>query len=358
MKISKPKSNFNALNFNYPSNFIIVFKDEKNKLMIDTLAKHCNINPKNIQVNKISIINLQPKEKFICVIIVHVAYFYKIKKNEFCLYYFIDFKNKDILEKEVKEKIFSIGLLPYINLMILKDNAPYKLYDFDFKEIGTFINEKNKRISSEIIDYFNIKLENNKEYIKIHSLLICLLNIEEIRDFSPIRNNLDNTFLFSFCKILRIIRKQNIDFYSKISFKGIKDKFYKEYEDVLYNFIIQMRKLSNSENENILDDLNILIKLLILQIQKDLYKSDLNNEFIYDDISFPSEEIISKKTFIENLFFFKIELSKNCECSKTYEYKYFLQFDLNENDKDSIDILSLFKKLNDSTNCVCQKQIK
>lgn len=57
------------------------------------------------------------------------------------------------------------------------------------------------------------------------------------------------------------------------------------------------------------------------------------------------------------LFFFKIKLSKECGCPNLYEYKYFLQFDLNENDKSSSDILSIFKKLNE-TICDCNKKMK
>ena len=359
----KPKFENNGFQYSYPSNFFIVINDDKNQIMMHTLIKHYNINLENIKLYKISIINADPKDKFICVIIVHVAYFYKIKNKEFHLYFYIDFKDKDILEKEIKEKICLLGLIPYINFMIMNNNFPSNLYDVDLKEVGKLFKVEEKSISFESNEYFKIKLENIKEeYIKIRSLLVCLLNIEEIREFSPVGKKLDDTLLFSFCQLLRAIRKNNLYFLKKIIIPSIKEKVSNEYENVLYTFVVQMTKLSNEENKNIFDDLNILIKLLILQIQKDIFKSEKQREFNYTDAALPTENLLSEqnsnsKTFIENCFFFNIEISKNCGCPTTYEYKYFLRFDLNDIDKGQIDILSIFKKINESKKCDCQKDV-
>ena len=51
---------------------------------------------------------------------------------------------------------------------------------------------------------------------------------------------------------------------------------------------------------------------------------------------------------IQKLFFFEMEITKkSCKCkkNKSYQIKYYLEFDLNENDKDSINITDLFIKL-------------
>ena len=361
-----PKSNNEGLYYIYPSNFCVVIKDEKNEIIMDTLIKHYKIKRKNNIVHKISVIDVLGEEKYICVIINHVAYFYRIKKStkEFHLCFYIDFKDNTILEKEIKEKIFQMGLFSYINYMILdnnNNNYPYNLYDIDFKNIGKLFKAKDQTYLFDNNECFNIKLEKDNIYNKIHSLLICFLNIEDMKNYLPKENILDNTLLFSLCQLLRILRKNNQNFLNKIN-KSLKQKIYDEYENSLDNFLIQLRQLSDKENENIFNDLNILIKLLILQIQKEDYKSEnYNKEFNYTDAILPEKNMLDelniRKTLFEKIFFFKVELSKSCGCRKTYEYKYFLQFDLNDKDNDKVDIYSLLKKMDESTKCDCEKEV-
>ena len=63
---------------------------------------------------------------------------------------------------------------------------------------------------------------------------------------------------------------------------------------------------------------------------------------------------IDKKTIIEKLFCFEIEINKKCKCKENnilYQRKYYLEFDLNEEDKKSMDILLLLQKLYEKEKC-------
>ena len=375
----KPKYRINTIGHNYPLNFFIVSKEEKNKLMMDNLISYFEINNDEVIINKIMI----EKPNYICLLNNATAYFFtymKIKESQkekeiLDLSFFITFTDTKTMEGEIINKISSIGVETYINLMFLSNKEPYKIYDMDFNTIGTIIkiniNKKHSLIQS---DEYSYKIYNDHDLIKIHSLLICLSNIKELIEFTPKRSNeivikdknnkVDITFLLNFFAVLRIIKKENTKYYE--SFKN-DNIILKKYSDVYSIFLTQIQDLSTKENinkENIFNNLDLLIKIIILKLQKQLYQSETKDNFDYDDKTvFQNIEdlnrINNKKTLIQNLFFFEIEIIKKCKCkeNKSYQFKYYLEFNLNENDKNSIKIDDLFIKLKKTENCeICQKE--
>ena len=376
----KPKYRINTIGHNYPLNFFIVSKEEKNKLMMDNLITYFEINNDEVIINKIMI----EKPNYICLLNNATAYFFtymKIKESQkekeiLDLSFFITFTDTKTMEGEIINKISSIGVETYINLMFLSNKEPYKIYDMDFNTIGTIIKINiNKKNSLIISDEYSYKNYNEPDLVKIHSLFICLSNIKELIEFTPKRSNeivikdknnkVDITFLLNFFAVLRIIKKENTKYYKSIKNDNI---ILKKYSDVYSIFLTQIQDLSTKENinkENIFNNLDLLIKIIILKLQKQLYQSETKNNFDYDDKTvFQNIEdlnrINNKKTIIQNLFFFEIEIIKEgCKCkkNKSYQFKYYLEFNLNENDKNSIKIDDLFIKLKKTENCeICQKE--
>ena len=375
----KPKYRINTIGHNYPLNFFIVSKEEKNKLMMDNLITYFEINNDEVIINKIMI----EKPNYICLLNNATAYFFtymKIKESQkekeiLDLSFFITFTDTKTMEGEIINKISSMGVETYINLMFLSNKEPYKIYDMDFNTIGTIIKINiNKKNSLIISDEYSYKNYNEPDLVKIHSLFICLSNIKELIEFTPKRSNeivikdknnkVDITFLLNFFAVLRIIKKENTKYYE--SFKN-DNIILKKYYEVYSIFLTQIQDLSTKENinkENIFNNLDLLIKIIILKLQKQLYQSETKDNFDYDDKTvFQNIEdlnrINNKKTIIQNLFFFEIEIIKKCKCKEnnSYQFKYYLEFNLNENDKNSIKIDDLFIKLKKTENCeICQKE--
>ena len=111
--------------------------------------------------------------------------------------------------------------------------------------------------------------------------------------------------------------------------------------------------------------MNLLIKLIIIQLQKEFYKSRYDLEFNYDDTNpYPMRDMLNQinsvKTIISNLFFFEFEIEKKCSCkqNKLYEQNYYLKFELNEEKKETIPIISLFEQLKVKKKCECGKECK
>ena len=376
----KPKYNINSFGHNYPSDFFIVIKEEKNKLMMDNLINYFEVKDEEIIINKILI----EQPNYICLLNNSMVYFFafmKIKDSQkekeiLDLSFFITFTDKITMEKEIN-KISLTGVELYINLMFLSNKEPYKIYDMKFNTIGSIINinQKNSFIKS---DEYSYRKPDKSDFIKVDSLFICLSNIKELKDFIPKRNNeivikdknnqINLTFLINFFAVLRIIKKKNTKFYESITNTNI---ILEEYDDVYQIFLTQIQELTPKENENnlnIFNCLNLLTKIIILELQKQLYLSETKNNFNYDDKkvfqSLESLNIINnKKTMIQQLFFFEMEITKkSCKCkeSKSYQIKYYLEFNLNENDKDSKNITDLFiNKLKKTIKCeICQKDRK
>ena len=298
-----------------------------------------------------------------------IAYFYKgedkkeTQKEKIVieLSYAIKFNNEKIMEQELTNRISSFGIEFYINHMFLSNKGT--IYDLNFDKIGELIN-----INENEIFIKGMKQEEKKKIknIKLNSLLICLSNIKELRDFIPkkiVKNDKDDeeniddiTFHLNFFAILRIVKKKNPELLIGNNFEN---KLI-DYADIYKIFITQIKDLSTKENKNekidIFENINLLIKTIILELQDKLYQSENNKSFIYDytkTLQFKPNKI-DKKTIIEKLFCFEIEINKKCKCKENnilYQRKYYLEFDLNEEDKKSMDILLLLQKLYEKEKC-------
>ena len=197
----------------------------------------------------------------------------------------------------------------------------------------------------------------NKESSNIHSLLICLSNIKELRNYIPKKKDKnDFSFLLNFFAVLRIVKKNNEEFLKKIKYDNI---ILQKYDEIYTIFLTQIQDLSikGNKNINIFDNFNVLIQKIILELQKELYRSETNKDFDFDNTMLYANEKIqnnNERTLIQNLFFFEIEITKkNCKCSKNkfYQLKYYIEFELNKKDDNSLSIISLFNKLSETGTC-------
>ena len=367
-----PKYSINDFGHRYPTSFFIVSKNDKNKLMMDNLINYFGINQEDIVINKIYL----EKHNYICLLINSTAYFFtylKIKEKQKekeiqDLSFFITFINEKIMEEEITKKISLIGVESYINLMFLSNEEPYKIYDMNFNRIGCFINTNSESLI--INEEYSHMVNNTDEAIKIRLFLTCLSNIKELADYIPEKNDeiikddnnnkIDINFLLNFFAVLRIIKKWNTEFFVKIKQNNI---ICQKYDEVYGIFLTQIQDLSTNENENIVKNLNILIKKVILELQKQLYQLNTKKKFDYDEERPFKKNLIQinqGKTIFQKLFFFELEITKkNCTCrNKVYELKYYLEFNLNENDKDQTKISSLFEKMSKDEVCnLCKKKI-
>ena len=253
------------------------------------------------------------------------------------------------MEKEIKKIILTSDIKSYINFMIIIKDQSSKLYDIYFQKIGRFINlHNNKKIE--------ILKENAHPYIKrmyeeddiVQAILACLVNIKEIKDYIPNGKNLirSDSFLFHFFQILRIMWSYK---------KKYMDKNVKEYIGIFDSFMFQLKDFSFTPNINIFKDLKLLVNIIIMNLQKEFYKLDYHEEFIYEDGILLNQAKLNilnnNKTLLQDLFFFRMKISqmhkvkKEIENIDEYYLKYFLEFDIKEDDKSSIDIIKLFKKL-------------
>jgi hypothetical protein len=102
------------------------------------------------------------------------------------------------------------GVVPYINLRVFNANEPYILIDINLNKIGYLYNHRKNAIKPKINEFSYLN-EPNKDYIKIHSVLICLMNIIKLKDLILDNNDLNIKenmhFLFNFFKVSITIKK-------------------------------------------------------------------------------------------------------------------------------------------------------
>ena len=141
------------------------------------------------------------------------------------------------------------------------------------------------------------------------------------------------------------------------NFGDKNEKNFQDYENIYTSFIMQINKLSENKGiNNIFDNLKSLFEEILLQIQNELYELKYKKKFNYQDRLFNEkselENLNSKKTVLEDLFFFENESSQNRggkNINNSFFMRYFLEFDINEKEVVK-DIKSLFDKLNESIN--------
>ena len=344
----------------YPINFNIVLKDKKTESIIENILE---INEEDIAINKGFVITEERKsvkKKYVYIGIIDDSsiYFYLLENKEYIPCFLIMYNNKANIEKEINEKILSIGIWPYINFMVLNNNnnKQSKLYNIDFIEIGS-LQVLNKNFNGILKDRKFPYIENiNVNYKNIKALLICLSNINEIKNYIPLKLNLikKDSFLFYFFQILRMMWSHKTKFVEKIKV---------EQENIFLNFLIEIRQLSGINEEiNIFNNLKILVETIILNLQKDYCKIKYNEEFIYQNNIYKNNKGLNQKNnekiFMQDIFFFDIGLIQECKnCKRKIEDNYttyYLEFDVKENMED---MLSIFKNLDLKLKCECGKDI-
>ena len=153
------------------------------------------------------------------------------------------------------------------------------IYDLKFDKIGELININENEIFIKGMKQEEKKKIKNNRFFKLNSLLICLSNIKELRDFIPKKivkndkddegNIIDITFHLNFFAILRIVKKKNPELLIGNNFEN---KLIEKYANIYNIFITQIEDLSTKENKNekidIFENINLLIKTIII---KNLY---------------------------------------------------------------------------------------
>ena len=173
-------------------------------------------------------------------------------------------------------------------------------------------------------------------------------------------------FLANFFKVLGVIKKDYRNFLKNIKSQDKREKIANEYEQAYSIFLVQIQELS--KEKNILDDIDLLIKLVLLKLQNQLYELEFGKKIDFDEskIFLNKNDLIqfnNNKTYFQKLFFFGVEISRKCKCNgnpnKYYRLKYHLNFSLSEKDKDSMLIKDLFEKLKkDKCDCGKEQSIK
>ena len=105
----------------------------------------------------------------------------------------------------------------------------------DFKEIGSLIKISKK---FEILKKreFPYMKKMRDEYIKVYSILECLINIKELKDYIIKDNKLiEDSFSFHFFQILRIMWNYPERYEIQNS---------NEFENLFSSFLIQLQELS------------------------------------------------------------------------------------------------------------------
>lgn len=330
--------------YGIPVEFGIICKEEKTINLIDDIKKTLDIKEEFV-VYEMIVLKNPLGNIYICIIKGNIIYFYRLEKKKYNFYFLINYYTENIMKKEVKENLISTDIEYYINFMILKREIPYKLYDIDFQEIGELVIPKSKK-KIKILDNYEkpfIKSINENDKI-IQTILACLANIIEIKNYIPPKKEIiKDSFLFIFFQIIRIIWSYNQNYF---------EKYGKKHDEIFSILMPKIKEISPDKNINVFENLSFLIDGILLKLQKDLYKFQFHKDFIYDSNSYRDkvklEQLNSGKTLFQELFFFNLEISQKIEGQDTKEYcmKYYIDFDIKEDDKKSVDLKSLFNNLN------------
>ena len=353
-----PKFNENALGYKYPIDFDIIIINEKNKSIIENMNKYIDVKKEDIEniiEYEIFFLNNKLNQTYICIIKGSKIYFYTLKKNTYNIYFVIDYTKEEIKNRELQGNLLKSSIELYLKFMVLNNTEPYKLFDIEFNNIGSLISLQKEKI--EILEDNNYMKRLSKDDINIYSVLSCFANIKEFKEYIPLKKDLitiKDSLFFRFFQILRIFLKYEKENVQEDGVK-IETEIEKKCEELYFNFLVELENISNKENNkiNILGNIELIIKFLILRLQKDIYKFKFEGEYSYGEALFP-DSTNNKRTFIQDLFFF--ELLQECECEKneTFEIKYYLKFDLKEKDN-KIEVKTLFEKLNEDSKCECPK---
>ena len=369
----KPTSKTVLKKYNYPTNFIFLEKNKYENIICE-FAKKTDININNFIVYKIFFVHWQnniPKKKQIDKVYLgildknyRIIYFYLIDKDDYTFDFLIDLdinvKNIDDILNNIKQK--GIGQFLYemgIDQNFGKIEEKKDLIDFDLKKIGTFINF-NINPKKDICSREYAKSIQNSNYFC--GILQCLANLKEFKDFFLNKK-----------EIIKFNEKDNI--FTKYFYKTIQDLWFGFNDNVNNNLNINfMEEIKKEDSNDIFNSIKLLIDSLLLKIHNEI-KTGKNNKRI-KNITTKLNEMYEKEleinnfygnnvSFIQNLFFFDMELKSFCSyCKKNYLHYYInycsLDLEIKQTLKNNnIKIQNILSyNLIEDLNCECSKIIK
>ena len=264
----------------------------------------------------------------------YIINFYLLIKQNYSLEYIINYKNKDMMVNDIENNIIPKGIAVYIyeTGIVFSNMKTNKLFNKKFELIGYITNLKNENYN--LIDYQkNLQtFEGSFYYI---ALIQCLVNIKSLKDLFLNRELLLKE------KIIQDNKKVIKSFYEIMKYmwdynnsQGEKE-FYSE-------FLYEIQALSHINN--IGDKLDLLIEFLLYSMHIEQTINDEKIKINYDLNSIKYNIKDDEKSFIKNLFLFKLENQcKTCKNANHY------QLILNINMKETININSEIIYININT---------
>ena len=352
-----PETKIGEFEFKYPVKF--EFLDKKfNQELIERLLKEDNtINNQELYEAKIfflfgnnDILKKNANNKNIYLGILDkkkdCIYFYTYGKESYIIEFIIFYTKNNIIIDEINNKIRIDGIEKYLYKMginLLSEENSQNIINYELEKIGIFFNLNKNRIYNNPKLHSRILSRTDTYYY--NGVIQCLVHIGPLKDIFLNRNKLMEK---------RIVQDN----------KTITKNFYKLMQDMWY--INQFNKnIDNNNNEddessqnfifiseigkyNVFKDIKSLIGLLLLSMHFE-QKLNNNNDFInYNINEFEKSINENEKSFISELFFFKLFNKKQNKCSINYMLIFEIDnaFFKNENEKINISTLLSSKKIN------------
>ena len=307
----------------YPVDLGFLEKRNNESFIKELGIKDNNINVENYLISKIFIVKWQnniPKEKlksfdskaYIGIIDNKnqaTIYFYLIDKDKYTFEFLIQFYDETIMIEEIYFNIKEKGIGLYLNEMGVdfstKNN--YDLINNNLEIIGNFINctENNEYNLYKQIASNGIKYIEYSGYL--NGVIIGLMNLE------PIKN-----LFFDKSKLINMIDKDSV--FTKYFYEIFQELHYlkKEDENKVENLCINFMKTIQeiSKDSHILENIKSLIEFLLLKLHNEQNKKNKNFITTLDKMYKTDKDIKEfykiNESFIQESFFFEMELDKHC----------------------------------------------
>jgi len=321
--------------FKYSTEFEFIDKDSFEPI-IKELAKKEEINIEDFPLVKIFFVNWQNNilnenvnnyqaRKYICIIGENNIVFYRFSKYYCDFEYYINFNDEKIMKEEIQKYIIKKGIGSYFNDICLDpSNETFNLINYNLKLFGSCINFKN--YNNKIDTKFKLKaLKIDKNQNFFNDVLLCLVNIEQLKNFFCDRE-----------KLINLIEEDSV--FSKYFYKIVQDMRLdineeKNKDDIYIN--LKNEIIKKSESNDILNNIKLLIEFILLRIHNEL-RTDKNDKKIKTKFSlldkiYQDYNEINKtfypinKSIIKDLFFIEIEMNYECKNCNHYEEVYFLK---------------------------------
>ena len=343
----KPEFIKTGFKYEYPIKFNFI---ENNEELMDQLRiDDKTILEDDLYITKMFFVNAKKWDcKTLYLVIleenINIIYFYLFEKENYKEQFLIEYFNDDFLFEGIKEMLIE-GIIKYLCDMKINLNQKGKqnIINSDFKKIGIFLNLNKNNINKYIIPEYSEILGFIKDSFFYSYVIQCLVNIGPIKQIFLNRSNLLK-------KIIGGNRSITLNFYKLI------EMIYFDYSNHLNQAEIFIAEIMEKSKQSlILKDIKSLIEFLLLSMHYEQQIND-NNTIDYDIIKFKEKIGEEIKTFVRDIFFFKLE--SNC-CSKSYSTNCILFIDTNKveiKNNESIDIETLLSQRKIKLKCdFCKK---